>query len=564
MESNVLIPSAKLVPEELQKIGKLPPIIYPLNEGLVFDYLYKQYRDRVDDILIICHENADKVHRRLKQFCGRSLQILDLPELDDLGHTIYYGLQQTERPVIINFADTLVMDNICDSEGDSFFYSESAPSETWTFFEEQGGVLTGIYDKTNAWMKNTRKLFVGVFQIMDTLLFRQCLESAFKQKELGMSSFYFALKLYSQARPLKAIYTDNWFDIGHADRYFHSKVEVQAREFNHIRIDRERGILRKNSDDREKFIGEVLWYLKLPTDVEYVRPRIFTYSTQYTNPFIEMEYYSYHTLHELFLYGDIAAWQWQDIFERIRFILKDFRRYWVEGEGIRRSLEEVYLHKTLNRLDLLKNDAAFVSFFENPMQINGTTYHSLDEICEILKKTIPSLLYDIDSFSIIHGDLCFANIMVDNNFQFIKVIDPRGRFGEYDIYGDPRYELAKLFHSVEGKYDYIIQDLMNVECEPEKAVLAYRIYERQRDFDLAGIFRQVFREEIGGDLQKIELIEALLFLSMIPLHGESRKHQYAMLGTGIEILARVIDIKVQAVVEAGDCSGREKEGTADV
>ena len=561
---NILIPSATLVPEELQKIGKLPPIIYPLNEGIVFDYLYKQYISRAEEMIIICHENADKVHRRLTPYWGRQVRFLSLPELGDLGHTIYYGLKKMKGPVIINFADTLVMDDVCGAEGDSFFYSESAPSETWTFFEEQGGVLTGIYDKTNAWMKNTRKLFVGVFQIMDSVLFRQCLESAFSQEEPGMGSFYFALKLYSQTRPLKAVYTDNWFDIGHADRYFHSKVEVQAREFNHIRIDRERGILRKTSDDREKFIGEVLWYLKLPADVEYVRPRIFTYSTRYTDPFIEMEYYSYHTLHELFLYGDIAAWQWQDIFERIRFILKDFRRYRVDGEGIGRSLEEVYRNKTLKRLGTLAGDAAFSAFFENPMRINGTAYRSLNEICGLLEKMIPSMLYDVDTFCIIHGDLCFANIMVDNNFQFIKVIDPRGKFGEYDIYGDPRYELAKLFHSVEGKYDYIIQDLMNVECEPEKAVLAYRIYERQRDFDLVGIFRQVFREEIGDDLQKIELIEALLFLSMIPLHGESRKHQYAMLGTGIEILARVIDIKVQAVVEAGDCSGREKEGTADV
>ncbi len=542
---NVLIPSAKLVPEELQRIGKLPPIIYPMNEGIVFDYLFKQYADRTEKMVIVCYENADKVHRRLKPYSGNHVQVLDLPELQDLGHTVYYGLQQIDGSVIINFADTLVMDSIYDFKEDCFFYSESAPSDTWSFFEEQGGILTGIYDKTNAWMKNTRKLFVGVFQIMDSVLFRQCLESAFNEEELGMSSFYFALKLYSQTRPLKAIRTDNWFDIGHADRYFHSKVEVQAREFNHIRIDQKRGILRKTSDDREKFIGEVLWYLKLPADIEYVRPRIFTYSTKYMDPFIEMEYYSYHTLHELFLYGDIAAWQWQDIFERIRFILKDFRRYRVEGDGIKRSLEDVYLHKTLKRLERLSEDASFRAFFTNSMWINGIEYRSLDEICGILKSKIPSFLYDVDSFCIIHGDLCFANIMVDSNFQFIKVIDPRGKFGEYDIYGDPRYELAKLFHSVEGKYDYIIQDLMNVECEPERAILNYRIYERQRNFDLLEIFRQVFRDEIGDDLKRIELIEALLFLSMIPLHGESRKHQYAMLGTGIEILARVIDIEVQ-------------------
>lgn len=539
----VLVPSAKLIPEELQNIGKLPPVIYPLNDGIVFNYLFKQYGPIMDEMVIVCHENAFKVHHHLQQYCDEKVRLLDLPELRDLGHTVYYGMKDLSGPIVINFADTLVMDNIWEHEEDCFFYSESAPSNTWTFFEEQNGILTGIYDKVDAWMKNTRKLFVGVFQIMDSALFRQCLETAFGQKDLTMSSFYFALKLYSQKRPLKTIYTDHWSDIGHADQYFHSKIEVQAREFNHLKIDRNRGILKKTSDDQEKFIGEILWYLKIPADIEYARPRIFTYSTHYTDPFVEMEYYSYHTLHELFLYGDISASQWRDIFERIRFILIDFRRYRTKGEGIKRSLEEVYLNKTLKRLRSLEKDAAFAEFFRKPVQVNGSMYCSLNIICEKLKETIPALLYDVSEFCIIHGDLCFSNIMVDNNFQFIKVIDPRGRFGEYDIYGDPRYELAKLFHSMEGKYDYIIQDLMDVECEPEKAALKYRIFERKREFDLQGIFRHVFKAEIGDDLRKIELIEALLFLSMIPLHGESRNHQYAMLGTGLEILARIIDIK---------------------
>jgi hypothetical protein len=52
-----------------------------------------------------------------------------------------------------------------------------------------------------------------------------------------------------------------------------------------------------------------------------------------------------------------------------------------------------------------------------------------------------------------------------------------------------------------------------------------------------------FARDIGADLQKIELIEALLFLSMIPLHGESEKQQVVMLATGLEILMRVTDIQ---------------------
>ena len=47
----------------------------------------------------------------------------------------------------------------------------------------------------------------------------------------------------------------------------------------------------------------------------------------------------------------------------------------------------------------------------------------------------------------------------------------------------------------------------------------------------------------GNNLKKIELIEALLFLTMIPLHNESFEHQLVMLGTGLEILNRVINIE---------------------
>ena len=43
---NVIFPSATVVPEELQKLGKLPAIIYPINQKIAFDYLYDQYKDQ--------------------------------------------------------------------------------------------------------------------------------------------------------------------------------------------------------------------------------------------------------------------------------------------------------------------------------------------------------------------------------------------------------------------------------------------------------------------------------------------------------------------------------------
>lgn len=62
MKKTLILPSAKLVPGELQNLGKLPAIIYPINQKLVFDYIYDQYRQICDLIKIVCCEKADKVH----------------------------------------------------------------------------------------------------------------------------------------------------------------------------------------------------------------------------------------------------------------------------------------------------------------------------------------------------------------------------------------------------------------------------------------------------------------------------------------------------------------------
>ena len=97
----IIIPSAKLVDPELQRLGKLPPVIYPLNDGIVFDYLWKQFGETADSIDIICYENADKVHRRLKNYTSCKIHILDLPSIYDLGHTIYYGLKESTLLILL-------------------------------------------------------------------------------------------------------------------------------------------------------------------------------------------------------------------------------------------------------------------------------------------------------------------------------------------------------------------------------------------------------------------------------------------------------------------------------
>ena len=82
---NVLIPSAKIVPEELQNLGKLPAIIYPVGQGSTLDYLLEQYEGQADILRILCYEMADEVERRLSSFRSEKIRFQRLERLGDLG-----------------------------------------------------------------------------------------------------------------------------------------------------------------------------------------------------------------------------------------------------------------------------------------------------------------------------------------------------------------------------------------------------------------------------------------------------------------------------------------------
>lgn len=57
-------------------------------------------------------------------------------------------------------------------------------------------------------------------------------------------------------------------------------------------------------------------------------------------------------------------------------------------------------------------------------------------------------------FSLIHGDPTFSNTLVDE-YSNIWFIDPRGRFGDTALYGDPAYDWAKFYYSAVGNYDSV-------------------------------------------------------------------------------------------------------------
>ena len=133
-----------------------------------------------------------------------------------------------------------------------------------------------------------------------------------------------------------------------------------------------------------------------------------------------------------------------------------------------------------------------------------------------------------------HGDLHFANMFYCFNYDELKLIDPRG-----EQRGSIMYDMAKLAHSVFGRYDYIDANLYSIDKDGNP------IYYDSGHEEIERAFKDVLMVRIGPrGLKMLYLLVAYLFFSMIPLHSDNAEHQrlFKLEGYRMLELADAIDI----------------------
>ncbi|OJG76050.1 hypothetical protein RV10_GL004297 [Enterococcus pallens] len=248
-----------------------------------------------------------------------------------------------------------------------------------------------------------------------------------------------------------------------------------------------------------------------------------------------MEYYPYETLHNLYIYGNLEISAWEKIMDKLMFVRQEMKQHSANKQLDPQDLKDIYYQKTVDRVERLMEDPAFEVFYENAPTINGVTYQPVKEIMERLLSLLENnQLISEKSASIIHGDFCLSNILFEVSNQLVKLIDPRGKFGSFDIYGDEFYDIAKIMHSFEGAYDHIITDQFSLEQE-SSTVYSYTIHKTELQNEIT----ELVNESIAKlyPIEQVRLIEGLLFLSMIPLHADYPERQKIMFGQAMKLLA---------------------------
>ena len=416
-------------------------------------------------------------------------------------------------------------------------YSKNSEIDRWAYFTKNDSNLIIKQEKTKETRTNQRKdILIGFFNITSVEKFY----SIISKKEKGeKDTLYQSLEEYNSYNGLECILEDNWNDFGHLDNFLQIQKIVETRFFNEISIDKDKNILTKKSEEKEKLINEIKWFLTLPNKLQWITPRIYSYSLEWEQPKVSMEYYSYPTLHHLYLYGNHNIDKWKKIFKKLFYVHDEMKGYSlkINREDIEKALNNIYINKTIERLEKVKQDKNFSRYFEKEFYINNIKIESLNKLKRLIIELVEKLeINKREELNIIHGDYFFANILYDPTADIIKLIDPRGDFGGYGVYGDPNYDLAKLAHSVDGKYDFIVEDLFELE-EIDKG-FNYKIVYSEKYDGIKELFYSHFDKKVR---LKIKFIQALLFLSMIPLHKDKPKRQKVMLGVGVRILNEVME-----------------------
>ena len=101
------------------------------------------------------------------------------------------------------------------------------------------------------------------------------------------------------------------------------------------------------------------------------------------------------------------------------------------------------------------------------------------------------------------------------------------------IYGDLRYDLAKLGHSVVGRYDQIVAGRCRPRVDGDDYAIAFEPIAAQPWLEAALGDLEV--DGVGGLSSEVRAVTAGLFLSMLPLHADRPDRQAAFIANALRL-----------------------------
>ena len=444
-----LVMSGAYVTQELvAEFGQIPPSFLPVGNRRLYEYQFERIGP-TRTIYLTLPETFRVPAQDDRRLAELSVTILPIPEGLSLGEAAVFALNLIggqDQAVSMLHGDTLI-EAMPTADLDWIGISAGSEGYSWAEVTLDGDRIVGVETVAAGVSREIAAPVVcGLFAFAHTTaLVRGITRSR--------GSFIGGILDYARQHPLRALEVPVWYDFGHVQTYFRSRRLVTGtRHFNELRIDGKTA--RKTSRDNMKIRAEASWLADVPPPLRIYCARLIDAGEEKDGrAFYETEYGYLPTLAELFVFGMLGRPAWTRMLDSCHDFLESCPTCANEVSGDL-LLRELTITKTAARLSRFANETGFD--VDQMMRYDGQPLPSLMQIAEDIANHI-----DFDSkrpARVMHGDFCFSNILYDSRVQRIRVIDPRGYVDAErpSIYGDVRYDIAKLSHSTVGRYDQII------------------------------------------------------------------------------------------------------------
>ena len=435
----------------------------------------------------------------IKVLGNKNIKIVDVKKYIGPGSGPAYSLYACRKYLQKSFyfipCDTLISENFPKTEKSNWLgvgIIKKPYHDYCNFLVNKKLEITEIFDKIIPKKKSYHN-FSGLGYVHDAKTFWKCYKKDSRIKNYELSIIF--NKFIKQKKTI--IKKHFWEDIGTIEKYKLIKKKYEKYDFSKINeiiyFEKDKVIkFHKNKKDLKNKYKKYLLNTSVFPNVKI------------NNDFLYYNYICGKNFYEkaepkifrrLLNWCDKKLWKKRIIEKKVSFL---------------RACQKFYFDKTHSRLLLfMKNNNYKKDSF------NYINNKKIPNVYQLIKKINFEKLYQgVPSY--IHGDLQFDNIIITKNKDF-KLIDWRSDFGGLINIGDLYYDLAKILGGILINYREIKKN--NFYYKNNSSKVFFRLPSSKNKKFLINEFKR-FCLKKKLNFEKIELMTALIFLNMSPMHKD--------------------------------------------
>lgn len=483
----------KYTNKSLVRIGRKPAI----------SYIIESYNKNIPIIITIGYFGKHVKDFVLLAYPDRNIEFVEVDNYDGPGSSLGYSMLQArdslQCPFIYHAGDTIVEDKISAPDRNWVASFKSDDTSQYASLNVVGGRVVHINDKGAT---DYDDIHIGLVGINQYNLFWELLEKIYSENSSD-STLNDVSVINKMIHDFNSVFEylnfETWLDIGNTKALNNAREKISDRDSLVVLDKLDESIylfddfVVKFFHDEKKISDRVKRanILKgLTPEIDGVADNFYRY--KYVKGDVFSRVVTPANIGEFLIWTEVNLWK---------------NTIEVSDDEFRKKCHEFYYDKTLKRLEKIWEESQIE---DKEDIINGEVTPPLKDILKLIDFDWLSNNFQ----SIFHGDFILDNIIKTDNGYCL--IDWRQNFSGLLKSGDKYYDLAKLNHNLTVNHDIIKENMFTIDFNDDGSVVC-DIMRRENLVACQKVYHN-FLIKNGYDLNKVELLTAIIWLNMSPLH----------------------------------------------